>query len=201
MNRIVRVSAVFAVVAVLIAGLAFAQGQRSIMERKAWYVDGDGKVHEMLYWRIFMGDYDNVKLKRTFPGHGQIEVSAGMNFQFLSSGYIEGNGASVRGKIQSLPGMRIRAGGDAQEIKLEDIDYIYDYGTRVATKDGRKGEFLINAEGTLLEVKRFQLTEYKLLTGSFGEPELKDVKDRVPIIGLSFTKEGAQKASQESVSN
>ncbi|MDR0331817.1 MAG: hypothetical protein LBH93_08940 [Chitinispirillales bacterium] len=203
MNRIARVSVVFAAVLMFSVGAVFAQGgQRGMVERKAWYVDTDKKIHEVLYWRIYLGDYD-VNLKRTFPGEGQITLNAGMNFQFFSAGYIEGNGHSAKGKVSSLPGMRIKAGNsEAVEIKIGEIDYIYDYGTKVAAKDGRKGDFLIGGEGgDIMEIKRFQITEYKMFKGSFGEMELKETTDRQPAIGISFTKEGAARAAAERTSD
>jgi len=202
MNRFARVSLFFAIIFTLAAGLVLAQGSRGMIQRKVWYVDSDKKIYEAVYWRIYLGDYD-VKLKRTYPGEGEVTVPAGMNFQFFSAGYIEGNGQGSRGKVTSLPGMRLRAGGgDAVEIKIDEIDYIYDYGTKVAAKDGRRGEFLIGAEGGgLLEIKRFQLTEYKEFKGSFGEVELKETKDRQPIVAIAFSKEAATKAASEAVSD
>jgi len=205
MNRLVRTSVMFAALLAFAVGAVFAQGTKGMIESKAWYVDSDKKIHEISYWRIFLGDYD-VKLKRNYPGEGQIEVSAGMNFQFFpagpNKGFIEGNGMSARGKVSSLPGMRIvSGGGDGEEIKMDVVDYIYDFGTKVALKDGRKGDLRIGAEGGgLLEITRFQLTEYVKLKGKFGEEELKEVKDRVPIIGISFSKDGATRASAEPAS-
>jgi len=204
MNRIARVTVFFAVLLALAAGVVFAQGQRGMVQRKVWYVDANKKIHEAIYWRIYLGDYD-VKLKRHVDGKGQITVNAGMNFQFFSAGYIEGNGHSAEGKMSSLPGMRIRTGGEAVEVKINDIDYIYDYGTKVVMKDGRRGEFLIGMVesdgGGVLEVKRFQFTEYKEFKGSFGEIELKETKDREPIVALAFSKEAAAKAASEAVSD
>jgi hypothetical protein len=173
-----------------------------MLERKAWFVDGNNKISEMLYWRIYLGEYE-VKLKRNVAGEGQINVTANMNFDLFSSGYIEGNGYSSKGKMNSLPGMRIRTdGGEGTEIKVQDIDYIYDYGTKVVTKDGRRGDFMIGAEGGgLLQIKRFQLSEYRMVKGSFGEMELKEASDRMPIIALAFSKEAAAKAAKEPVTN
>jgi hypothetical protein len=195
------------------AGAVFAQGTKGFIPRKAWYVDNDKKVYETVdrtllkgddwgYWRIYLGDYD-VKLKRNFPGEGQVTVAAGMNFQLFSAGFIEGNGQSSRGKVQSLPGMRIvSGGGTGEEFKVDAIDYIYDYGTKVALKDGRKGDFMIGDEnGELLEIKRFQLSVYTKIKGKFGEEELRETKDRLPIIGISFTKEGAARAAAEATSD
>ncbi|MDR2692724.1 MAG: hypothetical protein LBB74_00720 [Chitinispirillales bacterium] len=206
MNRLIRTSVMFAAFFVFAAGAVFAQGTKGMIESKAWYVDTDKKIREMSYWRVYLGDYD-IKLKRNYPGEGQIEIAAGMNFQLFpagpSKGFIEGNGQSIKGKVSSLPGMRIvSGGGEGEEVKMEEIDYIYDYGTKVALKDGRKGNFMIGAEGGgVLEIKRFQLSEYTKMKGRFGEEELKEVKDRVPVIGISFTKEGATRAASEATSD
>ena len=205
MNRFARVTVFFAVLLALTAGIVIAQGQRGMVQRKVWYVDADKKIYEEVYWRIYLGDYD-VKLKRTYPGEGEVTVPAGMNFQFFSAGYIEGNGQGAKGKVSSLPGMRLRAGGsEPVEIKIDEIDYIYDYGTKVVAKDGRRGDFLIGLVaadgGGVLEIKRFQFTEYKEFKGSFGEIELKETKDRQPIVAIAFSKEAATKAASEAVSD
>ncbi len=206
MNRLIRTTVMFAALLAFAAGSVFAQGTKGMIESKAWYVDTDKKLHEMSYWRVYLGDYD-VKLKRNYPGEGQIEISAGMNFQLFpagpNKGFIEGNGQSIKGKVSSLPGMRIvSGGGEGEEVKMDEIDYIYDYGTKVALKDGRKGNLMIGHEnGGVLEIKRFQLSEYKKEKGRFGEEELKEIKDRVPVIGISFTKEGATRAASEATSD
>jgi hypothetical protein len=207
MNRVAstaKLSALFAALLTFSAAPVFAQigGQRGMVEKKIWYVDTDKKIFDATYWRIYLGDYD-VKLKRNIPGEGQVTIDAGMNFQMFSPGFIEGNGQSAKGKVSSLPGMRIVAdGGEGDEIKADDIDYIFDYGTKVALKDGRKGNLMIGAEGGgLLEIKRFQLTEYKQVKGKFGELELKEVRDRQPVIGISFSKDGASRAASEAVTD
>jgi hypothetical protein len=212
MNRFVK-PVLFAAFVMFAAVGAFAQGTKGFIPKKAWYVDTDKKIFEAVdrsiqkgddwgYWRIYLGDYD-VKLKRNIAGEGQITVDAGMNFQLFSAGFIEGNGHSAKGKMQSLPGMRIVAdGGQGEEFKIDAVDYIYDYGTKVVLKDGRRGNFMIGGEnGELLEVKRFQLSVYTKIKGRFGEEELKETKDRLPIIGISFTKEGAARAASEAVSD
>ncbi|MDR2579016.1 MAG: hypothetical protein LBC70_09480 [Chitinispirillales bacterium] len=204
MNRVIRISVLAALLLALAAGTVSAQGQRTIMERNIWYVDGNGQIHNTLYWRIFLGDYRDVQLIRNIPGEGQVTISAGMNFQLLSSGYIEGNGASARGVMHALPGMRMRlSNGTVEEIRVDHIDYIYDYGTKVATTDGRKGDFLMLVDGNLLEIRRFQITEFRMSTGQFGEPELRPVSNiqLMPIVALAFSREGADRAAKEAVTH
>jgi hypothetical protein len=99
--------------------------------------------------------------------------------------------------------MRIRVDGKAEEIKFDEIDYIYDYGTKVVAKDGRKGDFMIAEGGENLEVKRFQIMVYNNIKGKFGELELvlDKNRDRMPIVGIAFSKEAAAKAAKEPVSS
>jgi len=198
MSRIVRISILFAMLLAVTAGAVFSQGAVGMLERKAWYVDEDKKTGQVLFWRIFLGDYNNVKLRRTFHGHGEIDVEAGMNFQLFSAGYIEGNGASARGRVSAHPMMRIRVGDEVTEIKIDNVDYIYDYGTKVAMKDGRKGDFFfyLHPEGTLMVPRRFQLTEFKLTKGT---GEMSEIRDRMPIVAIAFSQDATRKAAQEPV--
>jgi hypothetical protein len=194
---------VFVVLAALMAAAVFAQGTRGLLERKMWYVDEAGKTPEVLYWVIYLGNYE-LKVNRTIHGEGVVKVDASMNYQFTSSGALEGNGfGSKGGALMTYPGMRIRIGGNIEEVKLDQIDYIYDYGTKIALKDGRKGDFMIAEGGENLEIKRFQIMIYNNVKGKFGELELvldKD-RDRMPIIGIAFSKESAAKAAKEPVSS
>jgi hypothetical protein len=201
MNRVGRRAIVFVMLAAFIAGTVFAQGgSRGLLERKMWYVDEAGKPSaEILYWVIFLGNYE-LKINRKIDGEGTVKVNASMGYQFTSSGAIEGNGMGDKGgRLTTYPGMRIRISGNAEEIKLDQIDYIYDYGTKVALQDGRKGDFLIAEGGENLEVKRFQIMIYNNVKGKFGELELvlDKNRDRMPIVGIAFTKEGAAKAAAE----
>jgi len=174
---------------------------RAIIERRVWYVNSDQKIAEARFWTIFLGNYDK-NLTRNFPGEGAITFPASINYQLVSSGYIEGNGAGARGPVRKLlPSMLIRvAGQEPAVINIAAIDYIYDWGTKVALTDGRKGDFLINAEGGPIEPKRFALREFREIE-SFGEKVLNSTAEHdSPIIALAFTREGAQRAAREPVS-
>ncbi|MFP4162788.1 MAG: hypothetical protein ACLFQB_03165 [Chitinispirillaceae bacterium] len=177
------------------ASLVFA---RSIIERKIWYVDVNQKVKQARFWTVFLGNHD-VKLVREFPGEGEQTIDASLNFQLLSSGYIEGNGYSSRGKASSLPGMMMINDEGEFKIEIDSIDYIYDFGMKVSLKNGKKGEFFINVEGTPKMPKKFLLREFKL-KDYYGEEILKQGSEDKPIIAFSFTKEGAQKAAKEPIS-
>ena len=198
MNRVIRVSMFFAVFLALAAGSAFAQTSRTFMERRVWYVDPDGKTGEAIYWRVVLGTYDEVTVMRRIPGEGDMPVKAAMNFQLISSGYIEGNGHSPTvGRLSIQPNMRIKLeSGEIETIMIDAIDYIYDYGTKVALKDGRKGEFLMQVDNTDFEVRRFQFTEFRAIA-----EELREVIDRMPIVALAFSREALPKARAEPVTD
>jgi hypothetical protein len=171
------------------------------MERRIWYVDSDGRTGEAIYWRIFLGQYEDVRFRRRIPGQGDRIIPASMNFQLISSGYVEGNGVSTEqgvGRVSIQPHMRIKLeNGEAHNVLIDAIDYIYDYGTKVALKDGRKGDFLIHTDADMeLEVRRFQLTEFRMV----GE-ELREVSDRMPIVAIAFSREALPKAQAEPVTD
>ncbi len=195
MNQKVRTIAV--IMALLMFGASFVFA-RSIIEKKMYYVDVNKKVVETKFWAIFLGTHD-CTIKRTFPGEGEVTFDASINFQLLSSGYIEGNGYSAKGKVQSLPGMLMINDAGEHKVELDSIDYIYDWGTKVVLKNGQRGEFFINAEGTPKMAKKFLLREFKLVD-YFGEKILKEGAEDVQIIAFSFTKEGAMRAAKEQIS-
>lgn len=202
MNRIARKSCFWMVLFMVVAaGVLFAQSNRSIIERKVWYTtDTNKKVGEARFWTIFLGNYD-MKITRDFPGEGRITFDASINYQLLSSGYIEGNGAGSRGKLNGLlPAMLIKTEAGEATIQIADIDYIYDWGTKVALRDGRKGDFMMSAEGKPTEIKRFSLREFKEVD-SFGEKILNSASEGdKPIVTLAFTKEASARAAKEPVS-
>lgn len=190
-------SAILVASLVLIAAsLVFA---RSIIEKKIWYVDINKKVQQARFWTIHLGRHD-VKLTREFPGEGQLQIDASLNFQLLSSGYIEGNGYSSRGKVSSLPGMKMKNDEGEYKIDLDSIDYVYDFGTKVVLKNGKRGDFLIDVENSAsVAPKRLMMMEFKL-TEYYGEEILKQGSDDKPIMAFSFSKEGAMRAAKEEVS-
>jgi hypothetical protein len=197
MSLITRKVAVFLMLAAFVAVSVFAQGgSRGLLERTMWFVDEAGKIQEALYWVIYLGDYD-LQLKRNIHGEGQVTDNVTINFQLTSSGAIEGNGFGSKGRVSTLSGMRIRYDDKIEEIKADHIDYIFDYGTKVVTKDGRRGELMLSEGGHNVDVKRFMLMLYRNETGKFGEFELKLIKDREPIVGIAFSKESAAKAAKE----
>ncbi|MCL2688831.1 MAG: hypothetical protein FWE57_03150 [Chitinispirillia bacterium] len=201
MNRTARKISFCAILLVMAAATALF-ADRAIMERRVWYVDLDKKISEAKFWTIFLGNYDK-QLTRNFPGEGSITFPASINYQLVSSGYVEGNGAGSRGPVRKLlPAMLIKVGSaEPVTISIADIDYIYDWGTKVALKDGRKGDFMINAEGKPTEIKRFAIREFREIM-SHGEKVLNSAAEHdTPIIAIGFSREAAMRASREAVSD
>jgi hypothetical protein len=188
MSRIVMLAAVFAVAA---APLCFG---RSILEKKMYYLDNTGKIGEAKYWTVFLGLHE-VTLTRKYPGEEPQPVTGNMNLSLLSSGYIEGNGYSARGKIDCLPTMKMRSEQGVKNISLDSIACIYEYGNKVLLVTGEAGDFIIDAEGQPVTAKRFQLSEF-VLKNVDGEKELKPLSADKPIRAIAFTKEAILKAQK-----
>ena len=165
---------------------------RSIMEKKIQYLTNTGKPGEARFWAIFLGNHD-CKLMRKSPGQAEKEIVASVNLQFLSSGYVEGNGYGVSGKVQSLPTIEIRTPAGQHKITIDSIDFIYDYGSKVSLVGGESGDFVINVEGDQKIANKFLMREYKL-TNYFGEEILKEGSDEIALSAIAFSKEGLARA-------
>ena len=165
---------------------------RSILEKKVYYINNAGKTGEARFWSIYLGNHD-CTLMRKSPGQPEKEIVASVNLQFLSSGYIEGNGYGVSGKVQSLPTMEFRDAGGDRKINIDSIDFIYDYGSKVQLKSGARGDFVINVEGDKKIANRFLMREFKL-TMYFGEEILKEGAEETSLKAIAFTKDGIARA-------
>jgi len=144
-----------------IVAIAISSGfARNILEKKMFYINNANKQGQALYWVIYLGNYD-CKLSRKFPGEPEQKIDASVNFNYLSSGYIEGNGYSSKGKIESLPTMEISSANGQRQITSDSIDFIYDYGQKVQLLNGEIGDLLINIEGDKQPAKKFLMREYK----------------------------------------
>lgn len=192
-----RILFVFSIIALAVSA-SFA---RNILEKKMFYLSSENKQGQALYWVVYLGNYD-CKLTRKFPGEQPQQVDASMNFQYISSGYIEGNGYSAKGKIDCLPTMLINNEKGERQITSDSIDFIYDYGQKVQLINGEKGELIINAEGEKKYSKKFLMREYKL-TDYFGEKILKEGSTETPLAAFAYSKEGLARAvkAQASVEN
>ena len=189
-----------AVLAMSFVILAVSLSQaRSILEKKMWYVSNSGKIAQARFWVIFLGNYD-CTLNRNLPGQGMTAIKASMNLQYISSGYIEGNGYGSKGKIDCLPVMLLKNEQGEKKIERDSIDYIYAGGAKVKLLTGEVGDLVIDIEGQKETAKRFVLNEYKL-TDYYGEEILKgNAEPEVYLEAISYTKEGAQRAMKASSS-
>ena len=183
----------------LIAGLFFVVvaslvSARSILERKMLYISADNKTGETSYWFVFLGQHD-CTLSRKYPGEGTQQVSGAMNLSLLSSGYIEGNGYSPRGKIDCLPTMKLKNEKGERSVTIDSIDCIYEYGQKVRMVNGDTGDFIIDVEGQQKSAKRFVLTTYKMVEID-GEKELKPNGGDTPLYGIAFSKDGLDRVKK-----
>lgn len=181
---------------VIIAGLFFVAAAplvsaRSILERKMHYCPAIGKTGETSYWYVFLGQHD-CTLNRKYPGEGTVQVTGAMNLSLMSSGYIEGNGYSAKGKIDCLPTMKLKNEKGLRAITIDSIDCIYEYGEKVRMTDGDAGDFIIDVEGQQKSAKRFILTTYRMVNVD-GEKELKKNGEDTPLYGIAFSKEGLER--------
>jgi hypothetical protein len=183
-SRIVVAAALFCTAA---ATLSYG---RSILEKKVFYLTAAQKSGETKFWTIYLGNHD-CTLTRKFPGEDPQPVSGSVNLSLISSGYIEGNGYSARGRLDCLPTMKIKSDKGERTIVLDSIDCIYDYGQKVRTIDGETGDFIIDVEGAAKTANRFVLTEYKMVD-SYGEKVLKPGAADTPLSAISFSKQGIQ---------
>lgn len=167
---------------------------RNILEKKIQYIDNKGKVGQARFWVVFLGNYDG-KLTRKFPGEPEGLIDASVNYQLLSSGYIEGNGYSAKGKIDAKPAMVISNASGERKIDMDSIDYIYDFGSKVTMLNGESGEFYMDIEGTKTMPKKFLMREYKL-TNYFGEEILKEGSTEIPLAVIVLSKDGINRAKK-----
>ncbi|MBN2037784.1 MAG: hypothetical protein JW768_13670 [Chitinispirillaceae bacterium] len=162
---------------------------RSILERKMFYINAQsGKSGQAKFWVIYLGNHE-VTLNRKYPGEEIQPVTGSMNFQLLSSGYIEGNGYSVKGKLSCHPTMRLKNEQGTKKIAIDSIDCIYEHGRKVRLSSGEIGDFIIDVEGLPVVANRFIMREYKL-TNYYGEEILKEGSEETRISAISFSKEG-----------
>jgi hypothetical protein len=184
------------VLALSIIAIAFSSGfARNILEKKMFYMSNTNKQGQALYWVVYLGNYDPCTLTRKFPGEPEKKITASMNFQYLSSGYIEGNGYSEKGKISSLPTMLMVNANGERTITADSIDFIFDYGQKVTLVTGETGEFVIDVEGEKKSTKKFLMREYKL-TISDGEKILKEGSVETPLAAFAYSKEGIARAAK-----
>ena len=172
----------------LIAAATVTLG-RSILERKVYYVNTiTGKSGMAKFWVVYLGNHE-VTLTRKYPGEEPQKVTGSMNLQLLSSGYVEGNGYSAKGKLECLPLMKMKNDKGITQISIDSIDCIYDFGSKVRTLAGEIGEFIVDCEGQMITPNKFLMRQYKM-TNYYGEEILKEGSDEIKVSGISFSKAG-----------
>ena len=182
-----------AVFSFLLLAVSISYG-RNILEKKMFYLSNTGKTGMAKYWVVYLGNFD-CKLNRKFPGESEQKIDASMNLQFLSSGYVEGNGYSAKGKVDCLPTMWINNDNGERMISSDSIDFIYDYGRRVQMINGENGTLVINIEGEKKDSKRFLMREYKM-TILYGEEILKEGSEETQLAAFAYSKEGLARAQR-----
>jgi hypothetical protein len=178
----------------LVALFIAAPFARSILEKRMHYLSNTGKPGQARFWVIYLGNHD-CTLSRKKPGQQPKQIVASVNLQLLSSGYVEGNGYGVSGKVQSLPTMEIKTADGEKKIDIEDIEFIYDYGRKVGLVSGEKGDFIINVEGDRKIATKFLMREFKL-TKYYGEEILKEGSEETALSAIAFTKAALAKAKK-----
>jgi len=182
-------SRIILLISLFLVAAATVTFSRSILERKVFYVNATtGKSGLAKFWVVYLGNHE-VTLTRKYPGEEPQKVSGSMNFQFLSSGYVEGNGYSAKGKLECLPIMKMKNDKGIFQISIDSIDCIYDFGGKVRTVTGETGEFVIDCEGLMITPNKFLMREYKM-TNYYGEEILKEGSDEFRLSAIAFSKEG-----------
>jgi len=184
---------IFLSVMVLVVCASFqAQAMKGLLEKRAYYVT-KAKSGELVFWVIFLGGYD-CSLIRKYPGEDSLPIKATVNYSMLSSGYIEGNGYSNKGKIASTAKLAIKDASGMRDVPMDSVDAIYDYGRKIRLSDGTEGEVLLDIEGSMSPAKKALLRGYKF-TERDGEKSLKEdpTLSDVPLYGFAFTKEAYER--------
>ncbi|MBN1984382.1 MAG: hypothetical protein JW795_22850 [Chitinivibrionales bacterium] len=178
----------FALVAVsLFAADVFGQyGQRSLLEKKIYYVT-EGKINSCDYWSLPIGRF-TCTIRRYYPGQDTIPITSDMNFSLLSNGYIEGNGYSDKGKTGAEGEFAIDSAEGIKKVGVNDIDFVYQNGSKVKLKDGSDVPLYLYCEGN-----KFTVSQMKIMIWRYDTfyKELKHLKDVDGVTAFSFTKEGA----------
>ncbi|NLW30800.1 MAG: hypothetical protein GXY77_05015 [Fibrobacter sp.] len=165
---------------------------RNILEKKMYYLTNTNQKGQARFWTIYLGNHD-CKVKRKYPGEPEAIIDASINLQYLSSGYIEGNGYSAKGKIDCMPTMKLRNASGERNVTSDSIDFFFDFGRKVQLINGESGDLILDVEGDQKVANRFLMREYKL-TEYFGEEILKEGSEETPLRALSFSKEGLERA-------
>ncbi|MBD3393754.1 MAG: hypothetical protein GF418_16605 [Chitinivibrionales bacterium] len=177
----------------LTIGAARAQygpyNSRGLLEKKLYYVDENGKAGTCEFWSLYLGKH-SCKITKPFPGEGDVVLDAEVNFNFLSSLYIEGKGYSSRGKIDVDAKFAVPEGDGLKDIEPEQIEYVYDYGAKVKVSNGDVTDLYLHPEGNKLPIRRMLV---RIFTYDKKYKSLDFARD-IAIKAFSFSKAGIQDA-------
>ncbi len=160
----------------------------SMLPKSMYFINAaTNKAGQATYWSIYLGQ-PQCSLMRKYPGEPQQKITSGINLNLLSNGYVSCAGYSEKGKIDCSPTMKIKVDSLLQDLSIDSIACIFDFGQKVRTTGGVVGDFIIDIEGNRVTPDRFLLTEYKMSSDT-SEKELKRNGDDISVSALAFSKE------------
>jgi hypothetical protein len=165
---------------------------RGLLEKKIYYADESGKVGMCSFWSLHLGKH-SCKLTKTFPGEGNVSIDAEVNFNFLSSLYIEGKGYSSRGKVDAEAKFAVlEPEGGLKVIEPEQIESVSEYGNKIKTTGMETTALILLSQENRLTVNHMLIRIFVM------DKETKDLKaDKdVVIKAFAFSKEELAKALQ-----
>jgi hypothetical protein len=162
-----------------------------LLEKEMYFVV-NGRIERADYWALHIGKFD-CTLKRYFPGEGDVPVDASLNFNVLSSGYIEGSGYGTRGKAGAEAQFAIMDGDTLRILEFSEIEYVYDSGAMIKVKNRPACPLILHSETNKHTIRRM-----KIMIWTYDKKfnELKHLKDVDEVTAFAFTKDGVYKALQ-----
>jgi len=162
---------------------------RGLLEKKLYYVDEEGKTGMCSFWSMHLGKH-SCNLVKEFPGEGKVTLAAEVNFNFLSSLYIEGKGYSNRGKVDAEAKFAVADGDSLKTIEPEQIEFVTDYGAQVKYSGGELTGLILLSQDNRLSINRLLVRSFYM---DKETKELKADKD-IAIKAFAFSKEDLAKA-------
>ena len=178
-----RVGIVFSAAVILSVTLVNG-GARALLEKPIPFTSND-KTGSCKYWTVYIGNFPCM-MKRAFPGHDEETLKVDMNVTIVSSGYAEAVGVCNRGKVDAKGKMYLLNDSGRAEVRVDDIDKIYEDGKRVTSKQGKTGDLMVDVEGNELTPKVLTLRKYNVII-DMGDTTLKLDND-IPINSFSVGK-------------
>jgi hypothetical protein len=150
----------------IVLSLCIATGSvsaKSILEKTVFFFNPDlNKIDSAKYWTVFLGSYPS-SLERKFPGLDPKRYNCDLNFNLLSSGYVEGYGMTSKGRVDCEPAMMGEGGSASQKITLDSVEYIFDNARSIKLKNGPTLSFYLDVEGEKVMLrKKLTLKKFRL---------------------------------------